>query len=209
MSLTFAEKVKSIGSLPYEKYSSVSSREKLVVYAMSYLEEIGIPLNFNNICVATFRLFPEKFYFSEDFKEYPHIEMLNRTILHLRPVERNYATGSVKTDYALTTIGREIAKQVKTDIEVGVHNVAPKQVMDSHKKTSGNDLRNLRSSLLFGKWVEGTSLDDMEIWDFFGVTPFTQVDKVKKYISEVSVYAKSVSDDEAVKFLSNLKSKIE
>lgn len=207
--MTFSEMVKSIKALPYEKYSLVSSREKLVVYAMSYLEEIGVPLNFNNICVATFRLFPEKFYFSEDFKEYPHIEMLNRTILHLRPVERNYATGSVKTDYALTPIGREVAMQVRADIKTGSQNVAPKQVMDSHKKTSGNDLRNLRNSLLFNKWAEDVSLDDMEIWDFFGVTPFTQTDKVRKYISEVSAYAKSVSDDKAVRFLSNLKSRIE
>lgn len=209
MRMTFAERIMTIKALPYEKYASVSSREKLVAYAMSYLDELGIPLNFNNICVTAFRLFPEKFYFSEDFKEYPHIEMLNRTILHLRPVERNYATGSVKTDYALTPIGREIAEQVKTDIEAGSHKIEPRQIMDSHKKTSGNDLRNLRNSPLFGRWVEGSSLDDMEIWDFFGVTPFTQIDKVKKSISDVSEYAKSINDDEAVKFLDNLRKRIE
>ncbi|MDD2516259.1 MAG: hypothetical protein PHF26_03510, partial [Candidatus Gracilibacteria bacterium] len=90
-----------------EIYTNVSSREKLVVYAMAYLENNKIPLLFNYICVATFKLFPEKFGFGE-FNEYPHIEMLNRTILHLRPRENNYAEGSVRQEYKITELGYHV-----------------------------------------------------------------------------------------------------
>ena len=99
---TYSDQINNINSIPFEKYQTVSSREKLVVYTIKYLKEKNIPTSWNNICIASFKLFPEKFYFSEEFKMYPHIEMLNRTLLHLRPKERNYATGGSRVKYVLT-----------------------------------------------------------------------------------------------------------
>lgn len=205
----YADFIKKIQALPYEKYAGVSSREKLVVYAIHYLEVNDIPRTFNNICIATFKLFPEKFYFSEEFKEFPHIEMLNRTILHLRPVERNYASGSVKTDYELTALGKEIARQVEGDIQQGSSSSAINtKTMDEHKKTSHNDLQKILTSKIYRTWLENGTLEEMEIWDFYGVTPYTQLDKIKKSIDETRAYAKSAGDDKAVEFLNLMKGQI-
>jgi len=205
----YADFIKKIQSFPYEKYAGVSSREKLVVYTIHYLKTNNIPLTFNNICIATFKLFPEKFYFSEEFKEFPHIEMLNRTILHLRPVERNYASGSVKTDYELTALGEEIARQVERDIQQGNSSapIIPK-AMDEHKKTSHNDLHKIITSPIYKTWIESGTLEEMEIWDFYGVTPYTQLDKIKKSIDETRIYAKSSGNNKAVEFLDLMKGQI-
>lgn len=206
---TSSEFIKSIRSVDYAKYSNVSSREKLVVYAISFLEENEIPLTFNNICIATFKLFPDKFYFSEEFKEYPHIEMLNRTILHLRPKERNYATGSVRQNYALTNVGKEIAKQVELEIARGQHQApAAKKVMDSHKKTNVNDLNKIKNSTIFKSWNESGEIDAMEIWSFFDVTPFTRLPEIRQNISTTKKYAKDTEDAQAVKFLEQLEKMI-
>jgi hypothetical protein len=205
----YADFIKKIQPLPYEKYAGVSSREKLVVYTIHYLKVNNIPLTFNNICIATFKLFPEKFYFSEEFKEFPHIEMLNRTILHLRPVERNYASGSVKTDYELTALGEEIAQQVERDIQQG-NSSAPTspKAMDEHKKTSHNDLQKILTSSIYKTWLENGTLEEMEIWDYYGVTPYTQFDKIKKSIDETRVYAKSNGNNKVVEFLDLMKGQI-
>ena len=204
--MTFTERIKTIRPIPYSKYAEISSREKLVVYAMSLLEEKQIPLNFNNICIATFRLFPEKFYFSEEYSEYPHIEMLNRTVLHLRPAERNYAMGSVKTNYVLTELGKEVALQVKSDIDDLKINpkLRSKEIMDTHKKTSANDLRNIKNNVIYSKWREGSQLEEMEVWRFFGVTPFTQLEKIKQDIKDTTIHAKSVGDKRLASFLKEI-----
>ena len=202
---SYSDFIKSIPPVNYSKYSNVSSREKLVVYTIDYLAINEIPLTFNNICIATFKLFPEKFYFSEEFKEYPHIEMLNRTILHLRPKERNYATGSVGQSYALTKVGEEIAREVKAEIETGSSKPpAPKKVMDEHKKTDTNDLNKLKKSSIYQTWLNDKSIDDMEIWAFFDVTPFTRLNEVKARIKSTKTYAKDVGETDAVRFLEDL-----
>lgn len=203
-----AELIKKMVAIEYDKYASVSSREKLVVYAISYLRDHSIPLSFNNICIATFKLFPEKFYFSEEFKEYPHIEMLNRTILHLRPLERNYASGSVRSDYRLTQIGEEVAKQVATELEDPSRGPVNKQIMDKHKKTSVNEFNKIKNSDLFKKWVENNEVEDMDIWSFFEVTPYTQISKIQKFIKENIDFAKDQNEDKVVELLRFIDQKI-
>lgn len=202
---TYSDFIKNIEPINYSKYSNVSSREKLVVYAIDYLNDNDIPPTFNNICIATFRLFPEKFYFSEDFKEYPHIEMLNRTILHLRPKERNYATGSVGQNYALTKVGEEISREVRAEIASGMKKTtAPKKLMDEHKKTNLNDLNKVKRSPIFETWLTEGKIDDMEIWSFFDSTPFTRINEHKEFVKTTKSYAKDVKDLDVVRFLEEL-----
>jgi len=154
-------------------------------------------------------LFPEKFYFSEEFNEYPHIEMLNRTILHLRPIERNYASGSVRDGYELTPLGEEVARQVKSQIEHGVSSIdAIAKAIDPHKKTSENDLRNLMRSELYNDWLQGRKANEMEIWAHLGVTPYTQIEKIKSDIRATRDYAKSKGEKDVVDFLDYIKSQV-
>ena len=205
-----ADVIRKFKPFPYKKYSGVSSREKLVVFVIKHLESHNIQATFNNICVASFKLFPEKFYFSEEFKEFPHIEMLNRTILHLRPVERNYATGNVRSVYSLTEIGEEIARQVKHDIDSGSLNSGKKKLMDEHKKSSIIDYNDVLRSNLYSNWLksEDRKIDDMKVWSFFKVTPYTQVDKVKLFIDQTSAYAKVKGDDRIIEFLDLLRKSV-
>lgn len=205
----YADLIKSLKPVPFDKYSAVSSREKLVVYTISYLKDKEIPLSFNNICIATFKLFPEKFYFSEEFSEFPHIEMLNRTILHLRPIERNYAAGSVRSGYELTPLGEEVARQVKIQIEHGTSpSTTSVKVMDPHKKTSENDLRKVIGSDAYKLWLENSKVDEMKLWEFFGVTPYTQIEKNKSFVKETRDYAMSKGENKVVEFLNYIKAEI-
>jgi hypothetical protein len=205
----YADFIKNLTAIPFEKYSAVSSREKLVVYTISFLKQSNIPLTFNNICIATFKLFPDKFYFSEEFSEFPHIEMLNRTILHLRPIERNYAAGSVRSGYEITQLGEEVARQVKAQIEQGTTSATDViKVMDPHKKTSENDLIRVLESKVYKEWLAGSEVDEMKVWEFFGVTPYTQIEKNKTYIKETRGYAQSKGESKVVEFLDHIKAQI-
>lgn len=188
----FVEKIKS---LDYKKYAFVSSREKLIVYTIKYLRENNIPLSWNYIVISAFKLFPEKFYFSEEFKTYPHIEMLNRTLLHLRPKERNYATGSSRIKYELTKFGEEIARQVEEEIDLGINKptLLKNKTMDSHKAEPNNEFNKLKSSEIYKKFVEG-SFKNMDLWIYYGVTPYSQIEKIKNMINETKTIAEEKKD---------------
>lgn len=166
-------KLKPIDNIEADRIYGMSL-ESHVIYVMRYLKDNDIPLTFTYICVAAYKLFPEKFYLDEDYKEYPHIEKLNRTInMHLRPKESGYATGSVKLGYELTKKGDEVARivglQMKSNITVNIN----KKAVDSHKKSGINEYNRLIGSKAYSKWLND-NLDDMDIWDIYQVTPFTQ-----------------------------------
>ena len=202
----YSEFISNIGAIDYKKYSRVSSREKLVAYTIKYLTENKIPTSFIYICVSAFKLFPDKFYFSEEFPEYPHIEMLNRTILHLRPKENNYATGSVGSEYFLTPIGEEVANQVSYDLEVknDSREVVSKKIMDSKKKAIYNDLKFVKDSREFKSFQKNGILTEEAVWSFFNITPYTQAEYTRKFAKNVKAYAGTVSEKEVVTFLTEV-----
>lgn len=199
----YSDFVNSIKPYPFEDYARVSSREKLMAYTVSFLESNDIPTSFIYLCVASFKLFPDKFYFSEEFKEYPHIEMLNRTILHLRPKENNYATGSVSTEYRLTPLGEEISKQVAVDLATENDSEQPIQVrtMDKKKKAIYNDLQRVLDSREYGAFEKTGVLNESAVWSFFGITPYTQAEYTKKFAKDVKAYAEEKGEKTAVHFL--------
>lgn len=199
------ERIRNLENYDFSKYANVSSREKLVAYVIRFLNKEGIRTTFNNVCITSFKLFPEKFYFSEDFPEYPHIEMLNRTLLHLRPKERDYATGSARQDYALTKLGEEIAKIVEDEINnVTDTKKVKKEVMDKHKNTSSSEYQRLIESKEYQEYCECGIVEANMIWNFFEVTPHTQIDHIKKYLNSVKSYCEQESDEKCLNFITSL-----
>lgn len=205
---SYTNLINNIKSIEYNKYVSVSSREKLAVYAIKYLNENNIPASFNNICVTLFKLFPDKFYFSEQFKDYPHIEMINRTLLHLRPKERNYATGGTRILYKLTKLGEEIAKQVESEINLKLKKQhVVKKIMDDHKAESDIEYLKLKNSSYNKKNIDG-NYDEMDVWSYFRVTPFTQIDKIKNIIKEIRSIAEEKKDHEVIDLINKFSNTI-
>lgn len=201
--------IKKIDRITPQNYSNVSSREKLVVYTMYFLEKNGIPLLFNYICIASFKLFPERFHFGE-FKQYPHIEMLNRTILHLRPKENNYAEGSVRGGYKITALGYHIAEEVEQEIKGGRFKKGNIKIVkiDQVKKTPDNFISKIEKDKIFLSWKNGNKIDDMDIWGFFGVTPYTRIDYVKKHIKEIQDFSKQTKNKEVLRFIKYIDNKL-
>ena len=202
------EKIKNINSYDLTQYSNVSSREKLVAYSIKYMDDNDIATSFNNLCIVTFKLFPEKFFFCEDFKEYPHIEMLNRTLLHLRPKERNYATGGSRENYSLTLLGREIAKQVEYDIKGEAAKEKVKIVMDEHKNNSINEYDKVLKSSEYAQFLKDGIFTEEMIWSYFQVTPFTQKKRILTTLKEVMDYAKRNNDEQCYNFIKLMKDSV-
>ncbi|MBR6640974.1 MAG: hypothetical protein IKL08_02120, partial [Clostridia bacterium] len=84
--MSYREIINKLKPIEYSKYKDVTSNEKLMIYVASVLEKQNVPLTFNYICIATFKMFPDTFWCDEEFKEFPSIDRLNRTYMHLKYV---------------------------------------------------------------------------------------------------------------------------
>lgn len=203
----YSDFIKKIKPFKFEEYSGISSREKMAVYTIYYLAKRNIPTTFDNVCVACYKFFPEEFKLSSDYPEYPDIAGLNRTLMHLRPSERNLATGKPNTSYDLTELGLSLAKQVSDGLEgrafVSDRSVANHDI--TKIKLSSKEYRDFVDSVVYKEYLDNPNYSESIIWKLFKAIPFTRIDYLLTQCKKIKDYSKSIDD----KSCTNLVSKIE
>lgn len=205
--MTYKEIINSIVPIDYSKYANISSNEKLCVFAAYYLEKNGVPLNFNYLCIATYKMFPDKFCADEEFKEFPSVDRLNRTVLHcVRPSnEKNrLLIGDVRLGYSLTKMGVAVAQQVENEIN-GLHaKVNDIPVIDKHKKGHITDYLKFTKSDLYKIFQETREIDLFYVWDYFETFPYSDIDKIKKSLKEIEIVAKDKNDTVCIDLINDI-----
>ena len=204
--MTYKEIIESIIPYDYSKYKDVSSYEKLGAFVACYLVNKGVPLTFNYLCISMFKMFPDKFCCDEDFKEYPSVDRLNRTLMHMSISKTSpILNGTAKNGYQLTNYGKTIGLQVKAIIdntEVDKSIVAP--MVDKHKSAPLADYNKFIESVGFIKFQSTgiATLDD--IWPYFRVIPFTQIATIKKKLLLIKNKAKEEENSTCVEYIDRI-----
>ena len=190
-----SDKIRAIKAYPFNQYAGISSREKLVVYAIKYLTEQGIETTFDYVCVTAFKLFPEEFKLSAEFPEFPDIAGLNRTLMHLRPEDRDLATGKTNTNYKLTKKGQALADMVSEGLEKGIYTAESVVRHDEvKKKLDEKDYLEFISKEAYKLFLSNNQYELTLIWQIFGVIPFTNLEKVLAKLKNIIDVAESKSD---------------
>lgn len=184
-----------------EEYSGVSSREKLVVYAIKLLTDQGIPTSFDYVCMTAFKLFPEEFKFSQEFPEQADIAGLNRTLMHLRPSERNLATGKPNTTYVLTPTGVALALQVEQGLRAKLYSDGSS--ISKHdelqiKKSLENYLQFVKSPIYL-KYAQDGIYDTSLIWRIFSTPPFNKMEITYEKVKDILSLANEKRDVTCIK----------
>lgn len=214
--MTYREIINSITPYGENDANKISSNEKLGAATALYLTEKGVPLTFNYLCVAMFKMFPTVFYCDLDFKEYPSIDRLNRTLMHMtitKKKDESILQGSAKQGYVLTKFGAYIGKQT-FDILRGVVQTSTKikdrKDADGHKEGPNKEYNFLKDSDLYQAFRETERISSsFAIWKLFKVTPFTQQSSIKKRVSFAKIKAKEENDEQMVKFVDEIISNLE
>jgi hypothetical protein len=145
---------------PYEadRYA-VFDLNRLAVFVISVLQERRLPLTFEAIVVAAFRLFPTKFGLLE-FEEFPDAARANRALLQLRPKYRNWATGDVRRGFVLTDAGKRIVDDVRTALNdiAPTTRVGARDSVAPRSKDLASDLTDVEKSPLFRLWTDTENL---------------------------------------------------
>lgn len=196
--MTFKETINAIEKIEYSKYASVSSNEKLCIYAAYYLEQRKVPLSFNYLCIATFKLFPDKFCVDEEFPEFPSVDRLNRTVLHcVKPSNPNnrLLIGDVRLGYQLTQVGIVTAKQVEAMINgTEVTNISA-PLVDKHKKGALNEYVKFKKSEYYQIYETKKEINLFYLWDFFGTFPYSEINRIVTSLNEIKPYASENKDE--------------
>lgn len=204
--MTYKEIIEMIEPIEYSKYKDVSSNEKLGAYVAYYLVTKQVPLTFNYLCISMFKMFPDKFCCDEDFKEYPSVDRLNRTLMHMSIAKTSpILNGTAKNGYQLTNYGKTIGLQVKAIIEntkVDKTIIAP--MVDKYKSAPLADYNKFLSSNGYTKYGQtgAVSLDD--IWPFFRVIPFTQITTIKKKLVLIKNKAKEENNNQCIEYIERI-----
>lgn len=182
----------------YSKYQAITSHEKLMLFTATILEKNNIPLTFNYLCISTFRLFPDKFCLDDEFKDFPSVDRLNRTYMHLKYVKKGtpYITGTQESGFKLTAFGRALAKETEAIINNSVIDKTIKApTVDMHKSGSVQDYKKFINSEVYIKYSTQGLIDLDLLWKYYNVIPYTQMSKIKNNLNEIKKYASTQSDN--------------
>lgn len=205
--MSYREIINKLKPIEYSKYKDVTSNEKLMIYVASVLEKQNVPLTFNYICIATFKMFPDTFWCDEEFKEFPSIDRLNRTYMHLKyvPNGKPYIAGTMKSGFKITSVGKAVAQNVESIIKNGISDSTIKAPpVDMHKKGFDKDYVGFKENQGYKEYEMTGKIDLMKMWSFFGITPYTQIKKTKDNLNNILEYAKNMNDKEFAEYVEKI-----
>lgn len=193
---TTSDRIRAIKAFPFDRYAGISSREKLVVYAIKYLTEQNIETTFDHVCITAFKFFPEEFKLSAEFPEFPDIAGLNRTLMHLRPEDRDLATGKTNTNYKLTKKGQALANMVAEGLEKGVYTISESVVRHDEvkRKLDAKNYIEFINNQVYKRYLSDNQYNLSLIWQMFEVIPFTNLEKLLAQLKNIIAIAESKND---------------
>lgn len=181
--------------------------DRLTVYALSVLEQKNIPLYFDYVAVALFRLFPKKFSMA-NFSKYPDTFRINNSIRRLagglgaKSSKAGWATGSVENGFKMTNVGKEIAAQMEIFLK-SPH--TKKRVKPTASKTRGrfssDDVLEIRSSDAYKKWTSKEPINVHEFLAFLKAAPYTPKHLLSSHLARLKDSANTAGDKEVLEFL--------
>ena len=195
---------------PYDAtlYENIVYAE-LAVYVLDLLQKNNIPTSLENISVALFRLFPEKFSLT-GYPQYPDVTRINRTLLQLRPKYRNWASGKIITGVSLTRNGARKAQDVQLKLSGVVQQTPSKRSKSAANPVTleiDKELQRIEASALFERWKRGVmeQATTMEFLLMIGAYSYTPPNAIRDRVDYLMQIASQFNRDDILHFLKDLR----
>ncbi len=211
--MSFREIINQIKPFNLNQYSHIKSDSKLGSCTAFYLDQNGIPLTMNYLGIAMFKMFPDRFYCDEDFREFPSLDRLNREIcMHMTITKKKTDAilfGSAKKGFKLTNFGKFIGKETLDSIMNINQNTSNQSVtnknkvmqIDSHKLSTHSEYQRVINSKFFNDFKTSNTFNGKSIWIIYDVIPFTQVSSIKSKLKLAQIVAAEKNDNLATEFI--------
>jgi hypothetical protein len=194
--------VEALEAADVEKYRDLS-KDSLLCFAVAELREKSVPLTFENVAVAAFKLFPEHFSLI-GYLNYPDASRVNRTLLHARPKYRDLIIGNAKSGYALTSKGESVARQVALDLQSTSRTTKARVIAPGKRTYTGHAVvEQIEQSSLYNHWHDdqAESIGDYEVWDFLEAMPYTDKTMLRSILKNYKEAAELSGRQDVIEFL--------
>lgn len=169
---TWTDDLRTLDQFPESAYQAIDLN-RLMVFVVARLGALHLPVTFEALVVAAYRLFPGKFSL-EAFHEYPDAARVNRALMQLRPKYRNWATGDVQRGFVLTEGGKrtlaEVTQALSSDAPPSATSKKPlPRASKARTKNLASDLLEVEQSALFRSFAKGDGISPDRADDVFAL----------------------------------------
>lgn len=193
------DRIRSLEAKNEEQYENIGI-DRLVLFAVSVLEDMDIEPTFDKVVVAIYKLFPDRFSLI-GFPEYPDGKRIHDGLFRCTYKNKKWLSGNAKSGYKITDKGTYFLREAKKMLS-GEIGDKEKKIESTPKRKEFTFIKYLKDSEAFNKFqnenVEGVT--EREILDSIKV-PNKKKNKIGKNLKRFLDYARRIEDEEAEEFL--------
>lgn len=182
-------------------------KDRLVLFAVDYLESQKIEPTFDKVVATTYKLFPRKFSLI-GFPEYPDGKTIYYCIYNHCTLTRKWLFGNVQSGFKVTERGKYFLEETRKMLEGKIELTRTHQVSPRRKEITFITL--LKRTNAYKKYAQGENalVNRSEILEALRIPPSSQSliqTRLAKYIE----YANRVNESSILDFLNFAKDKLE
>jgi len=187
-------------------YSSLD-KDRLVLFAVNFLESRKIEPTFDKIVVATFRLFPKKFSLI-GFPEYPDGRTIYYCAFNHCTLTKKWLFGNVQSGFKITERGKYFLDETKKMLEGEIKLVRIHQTIPRRKETTF--LTMLKKSDAFKKYIYGKKeeVTNSEIYEALKISSPSSKGLTQAHLERYFEYANRINDSQVMEFLDFIKRRL-
>ena len=181
-------------------------KDRLVLFAVGFLEERKIEPTFDKIVAAAFRLFPKKFSLI-GFTEYPDGRTIYYCVYNHCTLNKKWLSGNVQSGFRITDRGKYFLDETKKMLEGKIKVTRKYSIVAKRKELTFVNL--LKKTEAYKKFVSGKQerITQSEILDALK-TRGNSKDLMEKHLRKYLEYAGRINDPDAKRFLQFLKRRV-
>ena len=181
-------------------------KDRLVLFAVGFLEARRIEPTFDKIVVTAFRLFPKKFSLI-GFPEYPDGRTIYYCVYNHCTLTKKWLSGNVQSGFRMTDRGKYFLDETKKMLEGKIKVTRKYSTVAKRKELTFVNL--LKKTEAYKKFVSGKQerITQSEILDALK-TQCNSKDLMEKHLRKYLEYAVRINDLDAKKFLQFLKRRV-
>ena len=181
--------------------------DRLVVFTMVKLDDLGIDLSLENIIVGAFRLFPKKFSLL-GYPEFPDATRIEKSLWRSKGKRRQWIGGKTPHGYMVNDRTGRIAEQVRLQLAsppMGRRKTA------SRTRRKESILRDVTNSPAYSKYTDGKleSISDAEVCYLLQGTLDSSRETLRENLGSIRRFAEELGHRELLQFLDWLSQRFE
>lgn len=177
------DKIRDIKAIDYSLYRNIDLNS-LLVYIVDLLKDKKITINFENICVASYKLFPQKFSLI-NYKEYPDAARVNRGLLQCRPKYQNLLLGDIKLGFELTKEGTKRVEKAKILLNKPYLQKTIKSNDKNRMYNRKDEMFHLKKKQAYKKFI-GNKKESIGVFDVYDLIDTTPYDSKKENLDQIN-----------------------